>query len=80
MAHLSLGARYGNGEGVPKDDLEAYKWLLLAGAQGNEIAKKNLSIVERKLTGSQRAEGQKLARKFKSRLATAEGGMRHVPV
>ena len=53
------------GQGVAKNYAEAYKWHLLAGAQGDEDAKKNIELIERKLTPAQRAEGQKRAREFK---------------
>ena len=33
-AQYNLGVMYGNGRGVPKDEAEAYKWWLLAGAAG----------------------------------------------
>jgi uncharacterized protein len=65
FAQNNLGFIYANGEGLPKDDIEAYKWWLLAGAQGNELAKKNMSLLEARLTPDQRAEGQRLAREWK---------------
>lgn len=55
------------GLGVPKDEVEACKWLLLSGAQGNEGAKKRYGILEAALTPAQLEEGQKLAREFKPR-------------
>ncbi|MCX6883110.1 MAG: hypothetical protein NTV12_11495 [Verrucomicrobia bacterium] len=66
-AQVNLGVRYANGEGVTKDYVEGYMWFLLAGAQGGEDAKKNIEIMERKMTREQIAEGQKLAREFKPR-------------
>src|SRR5437867_7412955 len=62
-----LGLRYDKGEGVAKDYVEAYKWLLLAARQGDEDAKKNLTALESKLTPEQIADGQKRAREFKPR-------------
>ena len=50
-----------------KDKVEAYKWWLLAGAQGDEGAKKQIELIERKLSIVQRAEGQRLAREFQPR-------------
>ena len=70
VAQYNLGARYEAGHGVPKDEVESYKWYLLAGAQGNVTAKKNSSALERLLKPEQRAEGQRLAREFKPRVAT----------
>ncbi|MSU40672.1 MAG: hypothetical protein EXS28_03030 [Pedosphaera sp.] len=56
---------YANGRGVAKDEVEAYKWWLLAGAQGLESAKKNILLIESDLTAAQRAEGQRLAKEWK---------------
>ena len=72
-AQYNLGVCYAFGRGVVKDDIEGYKWFLLAGAQGHENANKNISIIERAMTPSQRAEGQRLAREWKPVKATAEG-------
>ena len=62
---VNLGTMYWVGNGVVKDKLEAYKWFLLSGAQGDELAKMKIPIVEKDLTASQRAEGQRLAREWK---------------
>ena len=64
-AQVNLGTMYWVGNGVVKDELEAYKWFLLSGAQGIEGAKKNITLIEKDLTASQRAEGQRLAREWK---------------
>ncbi len=61
----NLGTCYHNGDGVPKDMVEDYKWKLLAGAHGHGKAKERIVILEKLMTASQRAEGQKLARDFK---------------
>ena len=66
-AQVNLGNMYRTGQGVAKDEVEAYKWWLLAGAQGNEFAKENIPLIERDLTAAQRAEGQRLAREWKSK-------------
>ena len=67
LAQTNLGICYYNGDGVSKDQVEAYKWLLLAARQGDEHAKKNMTVLESKLTPEQIAEGQKRAREFKPR-------------
>ena len=41
MAQVSLGLMYALGEGVPKDDVQAYAWVNIAAAQGDEKAKEN---------------------------------------
>jgi len=63
-----LGICYEYGEGVAEDSVEAYKWMLLAARQGNENAKKFMTIMESELlTPEQIAQGQKRAREFKPR-------------
>jgi TPR repeat protein len=61
----SLGFMYDNGQGVIKDDVQAYMWYLLAGSKGNEEARKNYGILEKELTDQQRADGQRMAREWK---------------
>ena len=51
---------------MTKDYVEAYKWVLVAAAQGFEPAKKKMAELERRLTREQVAEGQKRAGDFKS--------------
>ena len=41
-AQFSLGAMYGNGQGVTQDYAEAMKWVRLAAAQGDAGAQYNL--------------------------------------
>ena len=68
-AQFLLGACYANGEGVAKDDVIAYMWYNLAAASGNEIGSevgKNLrEILEKRMTGDQIAEAQRLSREWK---------------
>ena len=60
-----LGYCYWIGQGVPEDFVEAYRWLNLASAQGNERAKVSLPRVKQQMTAEQIAEAQQLAREFK---------------
>jgi hypothetical protein len=53
-AQYILGVCYDSGEGVAKDEIEAYKWWLLAAGHGNDDAKYNITIVENKMTGADR--------------------------
>ena len=67
-AQYNLGFMYANGEGVPQDDAEAYKWLNLAttyadAEQREEFAEARDSAAE-PLTPEQLAEGQKLSREW----------------
>ena len=67
-AQSNLGFCYAHGPGVAEDSVEAYKWLLLAARQGDEGAKKFMTLMESEmLTPEQSAQGQKLAREFKPR-------------
>ena len=74
MAQTKLGICYVVGQGVAKDYVESYKWWLLAAAQGDEVAQKELTPLEKKMTREQIAEGQKLARNFKPRKVLSAGG------
>ena len=51
--------RYLKGEGIPKDYVEAYKWLLLAAAQGDENSTKAIPLLETLMSREQVAEGPK---------------------
>jgi S1-C subfamily serine protease len=72
IAQSSLGAKYGTGEGVPKNYGEAYKWRLLAAAQGDRSAKQAVPALESIMTPEQIAEGQRLAAAFIPRKETPQ--------
>ena len=72
-AQNNLGVSYAFGTGVVKDYIEGYKWLDLAAAKGSESSKKLMAVLENKMTPEQVADGQKLARDFKPRKASAIG-------
>ncbi len=57
---------YAEGEGVPQDYAMAYMYWNIAAVSGDESAIKNRGIVEKKMTSSQIAESQKLAREWMS--------------
>lgn len=65
QAQSLLGMMYYNGEGVTKNYIEAYTWLLLSAGQGDQDGKQYVSVVERKMTPEQIAEGQKRAASFR---------------
>jgi hypothetical protein len=54
----SNGSRF---HGVPKYELEAYQWDLLAAAQGDTKAKRNVSRLELRLSQEEIAEGKRRA-------------------
>jgi len=61
-AQLNLGNMYRKGQGVPQDDVEAYKWTSIAGGNGDAGAKRNLELLEKKMTPERIAEAQRRAR------------------
>src|SRR5260370_499415 len=69
QAQISLALSYALGQGVAKDYVESYKWTLLAASQGDKDAKETMTILESNMSPEQIAEGQKVARNFKPRLA-----------
>jgi hypothetical protein len=54
---------YGNGEGVPENDIQGYVWYSMAKTSGNEIAKGNLEKLKKEMTREQIAKAQELAAK-----------------
>jgi len=73
LAQFHLGLMYADGLGVPKDETESYKWLLRAAAQGYAEARKAIPEIEKSLTPTQRAEGQRRARELRAQ-GVAESG------
>ena len=69
-AQITLGLMYENGDDVPQNYVEAHKWysLAAAGDQPGEVrdwALRNRDNVEAKMTPSEIAEAQRLAREWK---------------
>ncbi len=65
-AQALLGMMYEEGQGVPKDYVQAYMWLSLAAAQGYEPARKaRVKKLAKKMTLAQLDEAQWLAREWK---------------
>ena len=60
-----LGLMLITGRGVPQDRVEAFKWLSLAAAQGNNKARQAKELTARKLTPAQITEAERLARDWK---------------
>lgn len=66
-AQQQLGFRYAEGQGVGKDMVQAYKWMLLARSAGDAaapFARKALRLFRRKMSRSQVAQAEQMARKF----------------
>jgi uncharacterized protein len=60
-----LGISYERGEGVRRDNVFALVWLTLAAAQGVKEAEKARDNVSTRMTQSQIAEAQRLAKEWK---------------
>jgi TPR repeat protein len=56
---------YANGRGVPENYVDAYKWFVLALAQGNGLAEYDRDLLRGIMTPAQIAEAQKLAAEWK---------------
>ena len=66
-AQYTLGQLSLNGEGFPIDDVQAYVWFSLAGAQGDRDAVVMMEQLEKRLTPEEFARAQRLAREWKPR-------------
>ena len=66
-AQLNLGIMYSLGLGVPKDHVQAYVWYTLAASQGDDLAVKLQSLLEKSITPDQIGEAQRLAREWKAK-------------
>jgi hypothetical protein len=64
-AQYNLAVMYAEGQGVRQDFVQAYVWFDLAAASGDPSAKKNMEIIAAKMTPSQIAEAQRLAKEWK---------------
>jgi TPR repeat protein len=53
---------YANGQGVARDYVKSYMWLILAEKQGSKDAKKNSLIISEKMTLQQLRQAQRFAR------------------
>ena len=61
IAQFNLGIMYGNGEGIPVNNIKAYMWSSLAKAQGHEDAAGKVDIIKKRMTPAQIAKAQALA-------------------
>ncbi len=69
-AQVMLGAIYGLGEGVPRDNVQAHVWYNLAVSklppgEVRDKAVKARDVVAKRMTPAQIAKAQKLAREWK---------------
>ena len=64
-AQYNLGVMYAEGQGVKQDFVQAHMWFDLVAASGDSTARKNKEIISAKMTPSQIAEAQRLAKEWK---------------
>jgi hypothetical protein len=64
IAQYELGKIYLNGVGVIKDIIKAYKWLDIAGNNGQQDAKKLRDCIEKEMTSAQITDAQKLKKEW----------------
>jgi uncharacterized protein len=64
-AQFSLGLLYAKGQGVPRDDVQAYMWFELSAAQDDQSAVSNRDAAAQRMTPEQIAEAQKLAHEWR---------------
>jgi uncharacterized protein len=65
VAQFALGTMEANGQGAPKDLVSAHMWFNLSAATGNKDAARTRDFVAQKMTSTQIAEAQRLAREWK---------------
>jgi hypothetical protein len=64
-AQYNIGVMCAEGQGVGEDLVQAYMWFSLVAASGDSTAKKNMEIIAARMTPSQIAEAQRLAKEWK---------------
>jgi TPR repeat protein len=62
---------YDDGQGVPHDIVQAYKWYSLAATNGDKPAVELRKTTANQMTPAQIAEAQKLARDWKPKTPSA---------
>lgn len=63
-AQNNLGAMYSKGEGVEQNFVEALKWFVISANNDSEGGRKNIDIVEKRMTHEQVTQAKKLAREW----------------
>ncbi len=71
-AQSNLGHMYLYGVGVKIDNVQAYKWLMLASEEGDKPAKQLLGEIRPAMTGGEIKEAERLANSFVPMLSPAE--------
>ena len=55
---------YSKGEGVKQNLIKALKWFVISGENGSEEGRKNIDMVEKRMTSKQITLARKLAREW----------------
>ncbi len=63
-AQNNLGAMYSKGEGAEQSFVDALKWFVVSAGNGSEAGRKNIDIVEKRMTSEQITLARKLARQW----------------
>ena len=58
---MQLAFRYNKGEGLPKDNVRAYKWFYIAEKGGDQIAGRALPLLAREMADSQIEDATSMA-------------------
>ena len=78
LAQTSLGVCYAKGEGVAKDEIEAYAYYNLVGWSDYGEAEKKLAILEKKLSRDEIASGKmrtkELQKEIEAKIAAKKAG------
>ena len=62
LAQHGLAFMYLDGKGVPKDQVQAYKWLKIASIQRADLMTKHLANVSKPMTSDEIAQAEHLAK------------------
>lgn len=73
-AQYNLGVMYLFGQGVEKDNVDAYAWFNLSAANGSDDAAWRRDSIERLLSPQQIADAQKRTEKLKKLIAERQAG------
>lgn len=64
-AQFNLAIGYTNGIGMQRDDVQALKWWSLLAARGDPQARQGIDLLAARMTPTQIAEAQRLARAWR---------------
>jgi TPR repeat protein len=64
ISQENLGVLYANGDGVPKDMIQAHRWLNLSRINGQGTAAEKLATIERGMSAQDIARATELAQQW----------------